>query len=291
MLGELLAIVAPVYLCAALGFGWVRLGRRYDTELVTDLIMNVGAPCLVFSSLVAVSLDGEALTEMLGATLLALVAFAAIGALVLRLAGLRHDTYLGPMMYMNAGNMGLPVCLFAFGEVGLALGVVFFATVTITHFTFGQWVWSGTASPGFLLRQPLAYSAAAAAAVLASGVAVPGWLIDTTRLLGGFTIPLMQLTLGVSLAELSLGRIPRGLALSLMRIGMGVVVGAGVAALLGLEGVARGVFIVDCAMPVAVFNYMMAQRHGRSPSEVAGLVMLSTLLSFVTVPLLLAWLL
>ena len=63
------------------------------------------------------------------------------------------------------------------------------------------------------------------------------------------------------------------------------------AAALGLEGTARGVFIIDCAMPVAVVNYLFATRYGRSPSEVASLVVLSTTLTFVTLPLLLAWLL
>ena len=291
MLGELLAIVAPVYICAGLGYGWVKSGRPFDTAMVTDLIVNVGAPCLVFSSLVGLDVETSAMLEILGATLVALVAFGVLGTLVLRATGLPTSTYLGPLMYMNAGNMGLPVCFFAFGEAGLALGVVFFATVTIVHFTFGQWIWSGEARIGFLFRQPLFYAAALSAAVLATGLRPPEWVVDTTQLLGGFTIPLMQLTLGASLAELRAGGIPRGVAFSVLRIAMGVVVGAAVAELFGLTGVARGVVILDCAMPVAVFNYMMAERYGRDPSEVASMVMLSTLLSFATVPVLLAWLL
>ena len=77
---------------------------------------------------------------------------------------------------------------------------------------------------------------------------------------------------------------------SIFRLALGVAAGVVVAEWLGLTGVARGVLILDCAMPVAVFNYMMAERYGRSPSEVAGTVVLSTLLSLGTLPLLLAWL-
>ena len=67
-------------------------------------------------------------------------------------------------------------------------------------------------------------------------------------------------------------------------------VGVALAAALGLEGTARGVFIIDCAMPVAVVNHLFATRYDRSPNEVASVVVLSTTLTFVTLPLLLAWL-
>jgi predicted permease len=72
---------------------------------------------------------------------------------------------------------------------------------------------------------------------------------------------------------------------------MGASVGAAVGWLLGFEGVAFGVMVLDCAMPVAVFNYMFASRYDRSPSEVASVIVLSTLLSFVTLPILISLLL
>ena len=72
---------------------------------------------------------------------------------------------------------------------------------------------------------------------------------------------------------------------------MGLGVGIGLAEWLGLEGVVRGVFILDCAMPAAVTNYMFAERHDRSASQVASVVVLSTLITFAVLPLLLAWLL
>ncbi|MEE8581317.1 MAG: AEC family transporter [Myxococcota bacterium] len=291
MAGELLAIVAPVYVCAGLGYAWSRMGRRYDTELVTELITQIGAPCLVFSSLVGIEVEHSALVQMAGACAAALLSFAAIGALTLRLVGLPRRSFLAPLVFPNVGNMGLPICLFAFGPEGLALGVVFYAVTAISHFTAGQWIWSGRISFRQLLLTPLAYAALLAALTLATDASVPGWILDTTQLLGGFTIPLMQFTLGVALGQLQLGRVRTALSLSLFRIGMGLAVGAGLAWALGMTGLARGVLILDCSMPVAVFNYMLAERHGRTPSEVAGLVVLSTLISFLSIPLVLAWVL
>ena len=61
--------------------------------------------------------------------------------------------------------------------------------------------------------------------------------------------------------------------------------------LFGLDGVARGVVVLECSMPAALFNYMLAMRYDNNPEEVAGLVITSTLFSFATLPFLLAFIL
>ncbi len=288
---EIVGIVAPVFLCAAVGYGWIRLGRPFDRDLVTRLITDVGAPCLVFSGLISLDASSDDLTTIVGAALLAMACFAALGAAVLRLARLPAHTFLPPLVFGNTGNMGLPLCLFAFGDEGLSLAVCFFATVAITHYSLGVWVWSGRVSVIELLRTPLFYGTLFGVAVLAADVAVPVWLRNTTQLLGGFTIPLMMITMGVSLAELRLHGLPRTVALSILRLGMGVAVGFALSAVLGLEGVARGVVVIQCSMPVAVFNYLFAERYDRSPEAVASLVVLSTILAFAMLPFLLGFLL
>ncbi|MCA9509908.1 MAG: AEC family transporter [Myxococcota bacterium] len=290
MIVELASIVAPVYAIAGLGWAWARSRRHFDGAFATDLVMTVGAPCLVFSSLSRLHMDGGALVEMALATAAALACSFAIGAVALRAAGLSLPTFLGTLVFGNTGNMGLPLCYFAFGDEGLAFGACFFAVASIAHYTVGQWVWSGRVS----LREvntPLSWAAVAAVVVLATGARVPAWVDRTTATLGGLAIPLMQLSLGVSLAQLRLAHVPRTLALSLLRLGMGFGVGVALAHAFALEGVARGVLVLDCAMPAAVFNYMMAARYDREPAEVASVVVLSTLLAFGTLPLVIGWLL
>jgi hypothetical protein len=291
VLAELFPIVAPVYAAIGLGFWWARSGRPFDTALVTELIMTVGAPCLVFSSLTTVALERHALVAMTGASVAAFVVLAVAGAAALRLVRLPALTYLGPIVFMNAGNLGLPLCRFAFGEEGLSLAVAFFAVGAVANFTVGQWLWTGRPALGPLLRTPLAWSAAISAVVLAFEARPPEWLLRTTDLLGEFTIPLMQIALGVSLARIPLSSLPRSAGVSALRIGLGAGVGVALAAAFGLSGTARGVFVLQSAMPAAVFNYLLAERHARSPEDVASVVLVSTLLSFATSPLLLAWLL
>jgi len=288
---ELLSIIAPIFVCAGIGFVWARRGGAFDQEFITSLIMNFGAPCLVFSELVSLEVESAVMARMSGGAALAMLGFGLVGMIVLRVARLPTHTYLGPLLFCNAGNMGLPLCLFAFGSEGLALATCFFAVMAFAHYTIGVWIWSGRFSLYELLRMPLSYAAVLAVAILMLDLPVPLWIVNTTELLGGLTIPLMLLTLGVSLSGMHLGRLRRTLGLSLLRLGMGFGIGVGLSLLLELDGVARAVFIVECSMPVAVFNYIFARRYERSPDEVASLVVLSTLIAFALLPFLLAWLL
>jgi predicted permease len=290
MLAELFSIVAPVFACAVLGWGWARLGRPYDTALMTSLIFTIGAPCLVFSRLVSLVVEPAALASMALAAALALTAFGAVAWGVLRALGLPRHTFWSPLVFPNAGNMGMGICWFAFGEEGLALAVAFFTVAALGQFSVGIWTWTGRVAPRDLASVPLVYASALGAGALATGLPIPVWVLRTTELLGDFTIPLMLMTLGASLARLDLASVPRTLSLAALRLGMGAAVGFALAAALGFEGAARGVLVLQCSMPAAVFNYLFAERYGRSPQEVASLVLLSTLAAFATIPLLLAWL-
>ena len=283
--------MAPVYLCAAVGFLWARLGRAFDTVLVTDLIMGVGAPCLVFSSLTSYEIQFAEALEMIAATTVAIACMAGVSAIVLGVARIPLNTFLAPLTFGNTGNMGIPLCYFAFGEAGLSLAICVFAVTSVLHFTVGQAIWSGRAGWGDVVKTPLVWAVVLALIMMATGWGVSSWLTRTTSLLGSFTVPLMQLTLGVSLARLGVVRPGRSLALALVKLFVGISVGLGVAGLFDLEGVAAGVLILSCAMPAAVFNYMFAVRYERSPGDVASLVVVSTLLAALAVPVLMALLL
>ena len=287
MLGELFAIVAPLFICAGLGFLWAKRDWPFDTAMVTPLAMNIAVPCLAFASISTLKVDATAFGELALAIIVAFAGFMVIGTAVLKVSGLSVRTYLPSLSFPNVGNMGLPICLFAFGDTGVALGMAWYVIASLGHFTIGVWLVSGSPSPAFLFKTPIVYALIIAFAFMLTGTVPPKWALNTTQLLGNLGIPLMLLTLGVSLARLRVVGLGRGIALSVLRLLMGLAVGLAVAALFGLEGVARGVLILDCAMPVAVFNYIMAERYGRGSSEVASMVVISTAISFATLPLLL----
>ncbi|NQV46491.1 MAG: AEC family transporter [Rhodospirillaceae bacterium] len=287
MIGDLFSIIAPVFICAGIGFIWARQDHPYDTNLVTTLVTNIGAPCLVFYTLVDVKIDIEAFSTMAMASIAATALFGIISAVIIKALGANLRTFVPSMMFTNCGNMGLPLSLLAFGDPGLALAIVFFMVSAVGQFTIGMAMASGHMSPEKLARMPLLYAVAAGLAVIVTGYRPPDVFINTTNLLGGMTIPLMLITLGISLAKLKVASFGRSIGFSVLRLVMGVAVGVVLADLFGFTGVERGVLILQSAMPVAVFNYLFAVRYDRAPEEVAGMVVISTALSFATLPALL----
>ncbi len=284
MTAELFAIIAPVFVAAGIGFAWARLGQHYETDFVTLMVTRIGTPCLVFSTLTKLSLSPAVFGEIALAAVLALACFAVAGYAVLRATGRSSTVFLPTLMFPNGGNMGLPICLFAFGEAGLALAISVFAVWALAQFTIGYRMAAGRIPLAGLLKTPLIYAVLLALAFMFAEARPPGWIANSTELIGGMTIPLMLVTLGVSLARLQVRRLPLAVGLSVLRLAGGFAVGWALAAVLGLEGIARGVLIIECAMPVAVFNYLFAQLHNRKPEDVAGAVVISTALSFATLP-------
>lgn len=289
MLGSLFAVLAPVFIVAGLGFAWTRSGASYPVEFIARLVMTIGTPSLVLSTLSRTRLDPLAFTHMALACVLCMLGMALAGLLVSRLSKLHWRVLVPAFMFPNTGNMGLPISLYAFGEQGLALAVAFFLTLSIFQFTLGIVLSGGVTSLKALLRNPIVISLVLAMPIIFLDLELPRWLGNTVDLLGGMTIPLMLLTLGVSLASIHLRHVGSGLLLGGLRLLLGAAVGWALGLALDLEPLARAVLVVQSAMPVAVFNYLLAIRAGRSPEQVANLVMCSTALSFVFLPLVLAW--
>ena len=266
------------------------MGRPYNSSLISSLVMNIGAPCLVFSTLSTLTISPADLGLIGAAALTVIVISGLIGAIVLKVARLPVRGFLAPIMFPNVGNMGLSLSLFAFGKPGLALAIIAFAVYCLCAFSFGLWLYSGELSPVQLIRQPIIYSVMLAVIFLLGDIEVPGWVLKTTELLGNFTIPMMLITLGVSLSGFSITKLHRGVLLSLLRIGIGIGIGLLVSRLFGLTGIARGVIVLQSSMPVAVFNYLFAETYNRNAKETAELVVISTVFSLVTVPLILHYL-
>lgn len=294
MLSQLFNITAPVFLCTLVGYLWGRVVVDYPTEFVTRLIMNVGAPCLVVAVMAQVDV---ALADFLNVALVALamlIITLLLGGVTLKALDWPVHLYLPSIGFSNSGNMGLPLCLFAFGQQGLALGLAIFVVFMVTQFTLGLLIADpqrGSLMAGLrnLFVQPVVYGALFALAMLAWQWTLPAWALHTVDMLGSLAIPLMLITLGVSLARLQTTYWRRSVVISLMRIGGGLAVAWLCVMLFDLSGAARGVILLQGVMPTAVFNYLIARRYGEGGEAVAGVVVTSTLMSFAAVPLLLWW--
>jgi hypothetical protein len=283
-------IVAPVFLLAAIGYAWVRgLGWHYDVEFVTRLSMTLSTPCLIFMALMRSEVDPRLLRDTV---LAALAAYLAVGLAVwglVRLLGLDRQTYWAPITFGNTGNLGLPIALFAFGQVGFDMAVVVFAVMAIISFTFGVWVVAGGGSPANAIREPLVWGTLAGSLFLALGWSVPPVVAASLDLVGQMAIPLMLITLGVAISRLQPRALGRAIWLCAAKLAICLAASLAVGLWFDLPRTALGVLVLQVSTPVAVTSYMLATKYNARPDEVAGLVVVSTLMAVVTIPATLAF--
>lgn len=287
MYNEILAIIAPVFLTALVGFFWSFYKLPFNSEFISKFVMNIAAPCLIVSTLSVAKISQQQLWFLSAITLCSLFIFGVFYVLLLKLFKQPVRSYFNALVFGNTGNMGAPICLFAFGEQGLTLGLIVFMVTSMLHFSLGVSMVSDSNPVKTLLKSPVFYAALIAFYALLTGITFPKPLSNTLSLIGDCAIPLMLLSLGASLHKIRLAGAKLAIVFALLRLSVGFGLGVLLAYIFDLSGIIKGVVIIQCTMPSAVFNYLLAQSYNKQAQSVAAIVVLSTLLSFVTLPLLL----
>ncbi len=283
MLLRIAGIIFPVFAVAVVGWLYARW-KRPDLTVVNELNMDVLAPLLVFWALTAkpfsaaefldLSLGGAAVT--LGSGLLLLPA--------VPLLKVQLKTFLPPMMFTNTGNMGIPLALLAFGEAALQAAVLLFIIEVVLHFTVGLYIMDHRTRPWELLRMPIILALAAGLACGLGGWSPPTPVLDTCRLLGEASIPLMLFALGARFSEVGFGDWRIGLWGALLCPLSGIAAALLVRPWLELPPMQVGQLLLYGALPPAVMNFLVAERYNQEPERVAALVLIGNLGSVVAMP-------
>lgn len=283
---RILGILAPSFVLACIGLLWFRFGPKFPVSFVTTLVINVSLPALMFHTLATAEIAISSLTQMALATLVVHILSVPAVLFLLKKAG--KELHLSVALIVgNTGNLGLPVCYFAFGDVGLAYAITFFSVQCLLMFSFGDAVYAGSINYKQVASSPIFYSVVLGVLFRSFEWSLPEVVLNTTELLGQITIPLMLITLGVSLASMKITQLPSNLLWGFVSVVVGLIVSYLVAVLFGLEGVARSVLILESVVPVAVFNFLLASRHGRDLSEVSGLILVTHIAAIFYLPILL----
>ncbi|MEC7814643.1 MAG: AEC family transporter [Pseudomonadota bacterium] len=286
MIGQILSTLLPVFLIAGCGALYGRY-RTPDIQGLNVLNMELFVPMLVF----AVLADQQApLQDYAGLALGATVIVLGSGILlypVAKILKLNLKTFLPPMMFNNSGNMGIPLLVFAFGEAALPAAIVLFIVEMLLHFSVGLYMLDPHTSILQRLRLPIVFASIAGLAVNFSGVALPGWLLETLNMLGGVCIPLMLFALGVRMLDINFRDWKMGMIGAIACPLSGLLLAWPMIALLDLPALQVACLWVFAALPPAVLNYMVAEQYQQEPQTVASLVLLSNLGSLVVMPIVL----
>jgi len=290
-------VLLPLMLAAGVGWALGRWARGIEAQTLSRLTFYVLTPCLTFSSLATSSLKGAEVGQIALFVLANTVVLAALALAVTRTMRLSRSwasAFLLTVLFVNSGNYGIPVNLFAFGEGGLERAVTYLVVSSILVNTVGVFLASQGRGGGMeplrnTLRAPLPYAAMLALGVNLAHWQVPFPLLRVTETLGRAAVPCMLLLLGMQLARVTRAgnQWPLiGLA-SFIRLGLAPVVAWLIASVMGLSGLTRQVCLVEASMPTAVATTILATEFGAEPRFVSGTVFLSTLASVFTLTVLL----
>ncbi len=290
MFERIVGIVFPIYALVAAGYGYGRW-KKPDMAFANQLNMDIFVPALVFAALASKSFDiGQNIPLLLGSTAV-VFGTGLLAWPVARMLGVAGKTFVPPMMFKNAGNMGLPLMVLAFGESALPAAVVLFVTENFLHYALGTWLLDHRAKLSNLWRIPVIAAALAGLAVslLHFPLWQPLWL--SVKLLGDVSIPLLLFSLGVRLTDSRHADLHISLAGALTSPVAGVLVALLMNLVLGLTGRDAAMLILFGALPPAVLNYIFAERYHQEPERVASIVLIGNMASLAIIPLTLAWVL
>jgi predicted permease len=289
-LAHVLLVVAPVLVLVLIGYG---LGsrRNYTIRTLSDLTVYLTLPCLVFASLSRTSIEPSSMLKIGSAALFVIAGSGLAVTIYLRLSGQSNLRILYPtVMFVNAGNLALPLVQFAWGSSGFTKAVMFQAVSTSLMYTLGVYLVSGDRDLRKLFSLPFVYAAAVGLGLTTAHISVPGPMLEVVSFIGGAALPILLVMLGFELNKVRIRDLRLALVGSGLRLGLGFALGILFVALISVDPLTRKIIIFDAAMPSAVGAVVLGTRFNANPEVSASIVLLTTLLSLVTIPLM-VWLL
>jgi malate permease and related proteins len=283
-----LSPVVPVFVLIAIGFVFARY-KKISLDPITEIVVYLGAPCLVFTSLATKPLFAADIAVILAG---AVGIIAGVGLLIWLyawLSGFSSPGFTLPVLFLNAGNMGIPLSLFAFGEPGLQRATLFYVIITLIHNSLGLYLLGGRGGAGEIFRLPLIYAAVLGLLFNLAKIPIPEPIFQPLSVLGMSVIPLMLVSLGYRLYTMPSLTWGHSLAGALIRVIGGFASAYLTVELLGVQGVNRQVILLYGSLPSAVINFILTEKYSRDPELAASIILFSTVLSVIAVPLVL-WL-
>ncbi len=281
---KLFDVLFPVFLIIGIGYWYGKKDPKFDTKFITKFAGNFGLPAIIFYSLTSTNISIELFLRFSYYITLYVLIFAFIGIIILKI--LKKDIYrlLPPLILPNTGNMGMPLCLFAYGQLGLAIATAATAMILVFHFSVNILLASKKISIKPLLTCIPVYALLISLIFVYFKIPSPKFLENATFLIGYSTIFLVLMSLGVALSKLKVFSFRETLIYSLTRVVIGPIVGFGFVKFFNLTGVEAGVMFIQASMPSAVLSYLVSKIYSpkKISDSVASTVALSTFLSFFT---------
>ncbi len=284
---KLFEVLFPVFFIVGIGYFLGKKKSDVDTVFITNYSANFGAPALFIFAITSSGVKFDIFAEYFFYSIIALSSFAIVGVIFLIFMKKDYIRELPPFFLPNTGNMGIPICLFAYGTLGMGVAAAISSLVVLLHFTVNVFLASKKFDIFIILKSPSSYAVIIAVAFLYFDMEMPKFVLNTVMLLGYAMIVLILMSLGISLTQLKVFSLKNSLISSVGRVILGPVIGFLLIKIFDLSGYAAGVLLIQSSMPSAILTYLIASMY--SPKEIvdniSSMIVVSTLMSLITVPI------
>ena len=284
---KLFEVLFPVFFIIGVGYFIGKKKPNLDTTFITDYSSNFGAPALFIFAITSSGVTYSIFAEYFLYSLIAIICFSIIGIIFLILMKKDCVRELPPFILPNTGNMGIPICLFAYGTLGMGVAAAISSVVVLLHFTLNIFLASKKFDISLILKSPTSYAVLVAVIFLYFELDMPKVVLNTVMLLGYTMIVLVLMSLGISLTQLKVFSFKNALISSVGRVIIGPLVGFALIKIFNLSGFAAGALLIQSSMPSAILTYLIADMY--SPKEtvdnISSMIVVSTLMSLITVPI------
>ena len=284
---KLIDVIVPVFFVIGIGYYLGKKNPEINTDFITTFAGNVGTPAMIFYTITTTGVTLSVFTEYFIYALVIIGGFSFVGILFLLLLKKDFISELPPLILPNTGNMGIPICLFAYGTAGLGVASAIASVVILLHFTLGVLLAKKSFSLEILIKNMPIYGIIVSVIFLYFEWDVPGYLENTTFLLTYATIFLVLMSLGIALSRLKVVSWAHASILGAVRVIVGPLIGFGLIKFLDLDGFAAGVLLIQSCMPSAVLTYLVGSMYSEKKvvDSVASVIVTSTIMSFITIPI------
>ncbi|MBD1143236.1 AEC family transporter [Pelagibacterales bacterium SAG-MED33] len=283
---KIFEVIFPVFFVIGVGYYLGKKNPKFDTNFITVFAGNIGTPAMIFYTVTTTGITLNIFIHYFVYALLMIGGFALIGLILLFLLRKDLSMELPPLILPNTGNMGIPICLFAYGTEGLGIASAVASVIILFHFTLGIFLAKKKFSLDVVVKSPPVYAIIISVIFLLFQIQTPLFLENTTFLLTYATIFLVLMSLGIALTKLKFS-LKDSILLSFCRVILGPIIAFIIIYYFNLSGFAAGVLLIQSAMPSAILNYLVGSMYSpkKIVDSIASTIVVSTIMSFFTIPI------
>jgi hypothetical protein len=284
---KLFEVLSPVFFIVGIGYFLGKKSSNIETTFITNYSANFGTPALIIFGIMSSGVTYSMFADYFIYWLIAMAIFGIVGVIFLILMKKDCIRELPPFILPNTGNMGIPICLFAYGTFGMGVAASISAVIVLLHFTLNVFLASKRFNILVIVKSPSFYAILITVAFLYFEIEAPTFVLNTVMLLAYAMIVLILMSLGIALTQLKVFSLKSSIIFSIGRVVIGPIIGLILIKIFNLSGVGAGVLLIQSSMPSAILTYLIASMY--SPKKVvdsiASTVVVSTLMSIITVPI------